>query len=76
VDCRGKMDLYGKPLRITFRALADQLATAAQLVMGEANEMVPVAIIRGLKVEPTVKPRFSPKIPSKRCIYSGIWSKK
>jgi F420-0:gamma-glutamyl ligase len=69
IDCRGQYDLYGKPLRITFRALADQLATAAQLVMGEAAERVPAAIVRGVGVELAEKPKRSPKISPKRCIY-------
>ena len=69
IDCRGQHDLYGKPLRITFRALADQLATAAQVVMGEAAERVPVAIVRGAGVELAEKPKHSPKISPKRCIY-------
>jgi len=71
VDCRGKMDLYGKPLRITFRALADQLATAAQLVMGEGDERVPAALVRGAGVKLVSRPKRSPKISPRRCIYFG-----
>jgi coenzyme F420-0:L-glutamate ligase len=69
IDCRGQHDLYGKPLRITFRAIADQLATAAQVVMGEAAEGIPVVIVRGAEVELVEKPKGSPKISPKRCIY-------
>ncbi len=69
IDCRGQHDLYGKPLRLTFRALADQLATAAQVVMGEAAERVPAVIVRGAGVELAEKPKHSPRIPPKRCIY-------
>lgn len=69
VDCRGQHDLYGKPLRITFRALADQLATAAQAVMGEAAEGIPVVVVRGAGVEFVEKPKRSPKISPKQCIY-------
>lgn len=69
IDCRGQHDIYGKPLRLTFRALADQLATAAQVVMGEAAERVPVVIVRGVGVELAEKPKHSPKISPKRCIY-------
>ena len=72
IDCRGQHDLYGKPLRLTFRALADQLATAAQAVMGEAAERVPVAVVRGTGVEIVEKPKSSPKISPKRCIYSDM----
>lgn len=71
IDCRGQPDLYGKPLRITFRAMADQLATAAQAVMGEGAERVPVAVVRDIKVELVEKPKHSPKISPKKCIYFG-----
>lgn len=72
MDCRGDPDIYGKPLRITFRAIADQLATAAQLVMGEAGERVPVAIVRGANFELVKRPRRSPKISPRGCIYRGV----
>lgn len=72
IDCRGQPDVYGKPLKITFRAIADQLATAAQLVMGEAGGQVPVAIIRDVDVEFVKRPTRSPKISRERCIYFGI----
>jgi len=70
VDCRGQRDLFDKPLKMTFRAIADQLATAAQLVMGEAAERVPAVIVRGAKVELVERPKLSPKISPKRCVYS------
>lgn len=69
MDCRGQLDLFGKPLRITFRALADQLASAAQVVMGEGAERVPAAVMRGANVVFTEKAKTSPKIAPKRCIY-------
>lgn len=50
---RGQHDLFGRPLRATQVALADQLAAAAQLVMGQAAEATPVVLIRGLNVEST-----------------------
>ena len=76
-DCRGQPDLYGKPLRITFRAVADQLATAAQTVMGEGAERVPVVVVRDAEVELVEKAKSSPKISPKRCIYfSGLKFKK
>jgi coenzyme F420-0:L-glutamate ligase/coenzyme F420-1:gamma-L-glutamate ligase len=49
IDMRGSTDLYGNKLKVTLRAIADQAASAAQLVMGEAGESIPIAIIRGLK---------------------------
>jgi coenzyme F420-0:L-glutamate ligase len=70
VDCRGQHDLFGRQLRMTYRAIADQLASAAQLVMGEAAERVPVVVIRGADVVFTDRPKFSLKIVPKRCIYA------
>jgi coenzyme F420-0:L-glutamate ligase/coenzyme F420-1:gamma-L-glutamate ligase len=46
-DRRGEKDLFGYTLRIKQTAIADELASAAELVMGQANEGIPAAIIRG-----------------------------
>lgn len=43
---KGKEDLFGKSLRITTEAVADQLATAANFLMGNAGQSVPAVIIR------------------------------
>ncbi len=47
VDMRGKKDLFGYNLRITTIAAADELAAAASLVMGQANEATPIVHARG-----------------------------
>ena len=52
-DERGKKDLFGKKLRVTFKATADCIATMGVFVMGEANESVPIAVIRGAEVNIT-----------------------
>jgi coenzyme F420-0:L-glutamate ligase / coenzyme F420-1:gamma-L-glutamate ligase len=52
-DQRGNKDLFGRVLRVSFRAVSDSLATVAVAVMGEGNESLPAAIIRGLSVIPT-----------------------
>ncbi|ENN96472.1 F420-0--gamma-glutamyl ligase [Methanocaldococcus villosus KIN24-T80] len=49
-DRRGEKDLFGRELKSTEVAVADLIASAANLAMGEANEGVPVVIIRGAKV--------------------------
>ncbi len=49
-DLRGRRDLFGNILRVTFRAVADGLATMGVAIMGEANESTPVVVIRGAKV--------------------------
>lgn len=47
VDLRGQPDLFGYRLRVTLVAAADELAAAASLVMGQADEMTPVVHVRG-----------------------------
>jgi coenzyme F420-0:L-glutamate ligase / coenzyme F420-1:gamma-L-glutamate ligase len=46
-DVRGELDLSGRKVRITFHALADGIAAAAQLTMGETAERTPFVVIRG-----------------------------
>jgi coenzyme F420-0:L-glutamate ligase/coenzyme F420-1:gamma-L-glutamate ligase len=47
VDLRGAVDDRGQELRVTEVAIADEIACAAELVMGKAAG-IPVAIVRGL----------------------------
>lgn len=47
VDLRGTTDAYGRELRVTEVCVADELAGAAELVMGKSTG-VPVAIVRGV----------------------------
>ncbi|MEM3626630.1 MAG: coenzyme F420-0:L-glutamate ligase [Candidatus Bathyarchaeia archaeon] len=46
-DRRGEKDLFGYTLRVKQTAIADELSSAAELVIGQADEGIPVAIIRG-----------------------------
>jgi coenzyme F420-0:L-glutamate ligase / coenzyme F420-1:gamma-L-glutamate ligase len=48
-DMRGQPDLFGRPLQVTMVATADELASAASVVQGQATEGRPVIVIRGLK---------------------------
>jgi len=50
-DRRGENDLFGYTLRVKQTAIADELSSAAELVIGQADEGIPVAIIRGYKYE-------------------------
>ena len=52
-DLRGKKDLYGNPLKVTFQAVADNLASIANLKMGEGDEAIPAALIRDAGVRLT-----------------------
>lgn len=47
VDLRGESDIFGYKLQITQVGVADELAAAASLVMGQASERKPVVIARG-----------------------------
>jgi coenzyme F420-0:L-glutamate ligase len=73
VDYRGQPDLYGRSLRLTFQAVADQLATAAQTMMGEGAERVPAVIVRGTNVRATEKPKLSPKISPGKDLYANLF---
>ena len=48
LDLRGHPDLYGRPLESTEIGLADELAAAASLAMGQANEGTPIVLARGV----------------------------
>jgi len=47
IDLRGTTDALGRELQVTEVAIVDELASAAELVMGKA-ENVPVAVVRGV----------------------------
>lgn len=47
VDMRGKEDIFKYHLKITQIAAADELAASASLVMGQADEMIPIVHVRG-----------------------------
>ena len=47
VDLRGKDDLFGRELKITQVGVADELAAAASLMMGQSNEGKPIVHARG-----------------------------
>lgn len=63
VDRIGSQDLFGRTLKVTEIAVADELASAASLLMGQADEGVPVVLIRGLRLT-------APENPAKSLIRS------
>jgi coenzyme F420-0:L-glutamate ligase / coenzyme F420-1:gamma-L-glutamate ligase len=48
VDLRGRPDLFGRQLLVTETGFADEIAAAAGLLMGQADEAVPMVLVRGL----------------------------
>ncbi|HWD60577.1 MAG TPA: coenzyme F420-0:L-glutamate ligase [Stellaceae bacterium] len=48
IDWRGHPDLFGRALEVTETGFADEVAAAASLVMGQADEAMPMVLVRGL----------------------------
>jgi coenzyme F420-0:L-glutamate ligase/coenzyme F420-1:gamma-L-glutamate ligase len=48
MDMRGRPDLFGHTLRVTQTGFADEVASAASLLMGQADEARPVVLVNGL----------------------------
>lgn len=72
IDYRGKKDLYNKRIKFTRHAIADDLASAAHALMGEANEGIPIVIIRNAPIkikENNVNPE-SIRISKNECLFS------
>lgn len=70
-DLRGHKDLYGNPLKVTLQAVADNLASIANLKMGEGSEAIPSALIRDSGVELTDRQiqENEMAIPHDQCVY-------
>jgi coenzyme F420-0:L-glutamate ligase/homotetrameric cytidine deaminase len=70
-DARGQKDLFGRELLITRKAVADNLVSAAQVVMGEGDEGIPAVIIRGAPVRIQDVNCEIPRIAPEECMYIG-----
>jgi coenzyme F420-0:L-glutamate ligase/coenzyme F420-1:gamma-L-glutamate ligase len=75
-DRRGDDDLYGKRIVITTHAVADDLASAAHLLMGEAAERTPVVLIREAPVEfdEGVYGSADMMMPFKECVFMNAFT--
>jgi F420-0:gamma-glutamyl ligase len=71
IDLRGRSDLFGRRLEVTKQALADNLASAAEVVMGEADESTPAAVIRGLGL-PIGDFEGIEAIDAEGCLFMGL----
>ncbi|MDD1696763.1 MAG: coenzyme F420-0:L-glutamate ligase [Methanoregula sp.] len=74
IDDRGRCDLFGRKLEVTQRAVADNIASAAELVMGEADECIPAAIIRDLGMPIDDQTGIEP-IAAEECLFMGVFRK-
>jgi len=71
LDMRAKKDLDGNPLKVTFQAVVDNLATIANHKMGEGAESKPFAIVRNSEARLTDR-KISPSetaISPDQCVY-------
>ncbi len=71
LDMRTQKDLEGNPLKVTFQAVVDNLASIANHKMGEGSESIPFAIVRNSdailtnrKIKPT-----EVTVPHDQCLY-------
>lgn len=70
-DLRGARDLFGKKMKYSQVSIADNLAAAAELVMGSSDASIPFVIARGASVKFTNK-KLSPKdyaMSASECLY-------
>jgi coenzyme F420-0:L-glutamate ligase len=76
-DCREDRDLYGNPISITRHALADDVASAAHLLMGEVGEKMPVILIKNapIRLREQIDPESMIISPNDCLFMSGITSK-
>ena len=71
IDDRGRSDLFGRKLEVTKRAVGDNIVSAAELVMGEADECTPAAIVRGIGL-PIGEQVGIDSIAADECLFMGV----
>ena len=73
-DCRTEKDLYSNSVLITRQALADDLASAAHLVMGETDGQVPAVLAKGVPISLTEEPNPDLMLISERsCLFMSCF---
>ena len=68
LDLRGKPDRNAKPLQATILAVADELASAAGLLMGKSDG-VPAVVVRGYRYSPAMQPATAVIRPAKEDLF-------
>lgn len=77
IDDRGRKDLFGREMKMTRRAIADNLMSAAEILSGEVDEKVPMILIRGAPVILTDEDLTETmSIPPDECMYFSTFLKK
>jgi coenzyme F420-0:L-glutamate ligase len=76
-DLRGDKDLFGRKLGITRKAVADQLASAASMVMGEGDDAIPMALIQKAPVTFVQRDQSQKALLVKpeECLYQKLYYK-
>jgi coenzyme F420-0:L-glutamate ligase/coenzyme F420-1:gamma-L-glutamate ligase len=75
-DVRGRSDLYGKPLHVTRRNVADMLASVGTLLMGEADEATPAVLVKGLDFSVPEGDGQGPDdvlVPPGECLFTPVY---
>jgi coenzyme F420-0:L-glutamate ligase len=72
-ELRGKADLFGRTIMITRHAVADDLASAVHLLMGEADEKIPIVLVKRAPVDfdGEIYDSKEMMMPIKDCIFMG-----
>jgi F420-0:gamma-glutamyl ligase len=68
----GKSDLFGQSMHITEEAVADQLSTAANFIMGNTNQSIPAVVIRGHGIPLNDFSGWVPGIEREKDIYHKV----
>ncbi|TET29559.1 MAG: coenzyme F420-0:L-glutamate ligase [Candidatus Heimdallarchaeota archaeon] len=50
IDDRGRKDIFGREMKMTMRAIADNLMSAAEILSGEVDEKVPIVLVRNAPI--------------------------
>ena len=72
LDMRGRTDLFGNVLKVTAQGVADDLSSAAEILMGESDESTPIVLIRGLKRDLLKNTEYGGRrfaIPMNECVF-------
>jgi coenzyme F420-0:L-glutamate ligase / coenzyme F420-1:gamma-L-glutamate ligase len=69
LDLRGEKDLFGRTLRVTVVGHADEIASAASILMGQANEARPVVLVRGLPTQASHQPASALVRPARQDLF-------
>lgn len=77
-DARGQKDIFGKPLVVTRKAVADNITSAALILMGEGNEKIPMVLAHDIPAKFTNRVQGRKReifIDPRDCLFNGIYSK-